>query len=265
MERVEVERIIETARRDRLRQLDLSDRQLTTLPTSIGNLNNLRWLKLDLNQLTALPDSIGNLTELTWLSVNQNQLTDLPESIGNLSNLRWLHLDQNQLSALPLSLSNLLNLTTIHLADNPLSNLSALQQLPKLIGVWFRNVYLPPRYWVNDRDWQSAWLLDESNATIRSILLGQLGYEKILNELSAVAIDTWREYTLLEIEGIEQVYVKTDFSGYLETEPMAMLKMTCPSTGHIHILRVPPGLMSAEAAITWVNHGIHPDKFSVQT
>jgi hypothetical protein len=38
-----------------------------------------------------------------------------------------------------------------------------------------------------------------------------------------------------------------------------------PSTGHIHILRVPPEMTSAEAAITWVNHGIHPDEFSVQT
>jgi leucine-rich repeat protein SHOC2 len=48
-------------------------------------------------------------------------------------------------------------------------------------------------------------------------------------------------------------------------EPLVMLKMTCPSTGHIHILRVPPKMTSAEAAITWVNHGIHPDKFSIQT
>ncbi|WP_310486814.1 hypothetical protein [Chamaesiphon sp. VAR_69_metabat_338] len=107
--------------------------------------------------------------------------------------------------------------------------------------------------------------MDESNATIRSILLGQLGYEKILNELNAVTIDTWREYTLLEIDGIEQIYIETEFSGYLETESIAILKMTCPSTGHIHILRVPPGLMSAEAAITWIDRGIHPDKFTVQT
>jgi hypothetical protein len=45
---------------------------------------------------------------------------------------------------------------------------------------------------------------------------------------------------------------------------MLLLKITCPSTQHIHILRVPPE-MSAEAAITWVNHGIHPDEFAVQT
>jgi leucine-rich repeat protein SHOC2 len=46
---------------------------------------------------------------------------------------------------------------------------------------------------------------------------------------------------------------------------MLLLKMTCPSTQHIHILRVPPEMVSAEAAITWVNHGIHPDEFAVKT
>jgi hypothetical protein len=39
----------------------------------------------------------------------------------------------------------------------------------------------------------------------------------------------------------------------------------CLLTGHIHILRVPPEMTSAEAAITWVNHGIHPDEFARQT
>jgi leucine-rich repeat protein SHOC2 len=46
---------------------------------------------------------------------------------------------------------------------------------------------------------------------------------------------------------------------------MMLLKMTCPSTAHIHILRVPPNMTSAEAAIVWVNHGIHPAQFSIQT
>jgi leucine-rich repeat protein SHOC2 len=46
---------------------------------------------------------------------------------------------------------------------------------------------------------------------------------------------------------------------------MTLLKMNCPSTGHIHILRVPPEMTSGEAAITWVNHGIHPDRIAVAT
>jgi len=44
-----------------------------------------------------------------------------------------------------------------------------------------------------------------------------------------------------------------------------LLKMTCPSTGHIHALRVPPNVRSAKEAIRWVNWDIDPAEFSVQT
>ncbi len=38
-----------------------------------------------------------------------------------------------------------------------------------------------------------------------------------------------------------------------------MMMASYPSTEHVQIIRVPPEIESAEAAITWVNHGIHPD------
>jgi leucine-rich repeat protein SHOC2 len=104
-------------------------------------------------------------------------------------------------------------------------------------------------------EWNPEWLLDEENAAIRQILIAQIGYEKTCEVLNAIILDTWREYTLLKITTLES----------FETEPMVLLKMTCPSTGHIHILRVPPEMTRAEEAITWVNHGIHPDKFALQT
>jgi hypothetical protein len=68
----------------------------------------------------------------------------------------------------------------------------------------------------------------------------------------------------LKIDAVETIYEEDDDEP-IDREPMVLLKMTCPSTGHIHILRVPPEMTSAEAAITWVNHGIHPDEFAVQT
>ena len=41
--------------------------------------------------------------------------------------------------------------------------------------------------------------------------------------------------------------------------------MICPSTGHIHVLRVPPEMKSASEAITWVNWEIPPEDFAIQT
>jgi leucine-rich repeat protein SHOC2 len=146
-----------------------------------------------------------------------------------------------------------------------LENLSILQDLPNLEDVDFMNVNLPYRYWTKLSDWKSECLLDEDNAEVRRILIEQIGYEKICEELDAITLHIWREYTLLKIDGVEAIYEYDEDGEQVEREPMVLLKMTCPSTEHIHILRVPPGIASAEEAITWVNNGIHPDRFAIQT
>ena len=145
-----------------------------------------------------------------------------------------------------------------------MSDLSILQSLPKLQCVLFLNRDLPRRYWSKLSEWNPKWLLDEENADIRRVLIQQVGYERICQELDAIDLDIWREYSLLKIDDAEGIYDR-DTGEEIGREAMVLLKMTCPSTGHIHILRVPPEMTSAEAAITWVNHGIHPDKFTVQT
>ncbi|MEH2160335.1 MAG: hypothetical protein V7K38_04650 [Nostoc sp.] len=41
--------------------------------------------------------------------------------------------------------------------------------------------------------------------------------------------------------------------------------MTCHSTSFIHALRVPPTIKSAREGICWVNWGVDPEEFGVQT
>jgi hypothetical protein len=77
--------------------------------------------------------------------------------------------------------------------------------------------------------------------------------ERICQELQAIELDTWAEYTLLKIDA------------EVDEEPIYLLKMTCPSTGFIHALRVPPQMQSAREAISWVNWGIPPEEFAIQT
>jgi leucine-rich repeat protein SHOC2 len=146
--------------------------------------------------------------------------------------------------------------------EDSIEDLSIFQNLPALQAVRMFGVNLPRRYWKNSSQWKSEWLLDENNVEIRRRLIDRLGYQKICDELGAIEIDTWNEYTLLKIDNIQIVY-----QGWREVgrEPMMLLKMTCPSTAHIHILRVPPDMTRAEDAIVWVNHGIHPSEFAIQT
>lgn len=118
----------------------------------------------------------------------------------------------------------------------------------------YHGVTLPKKYGaVYPQQWQAKWLLEEWNAELRRVLIQEIGYARICQELQAKQIDSWREYTLLRI------------NNQVEIEPIYLLKMTCPSTGSIHALRVPPSIQSAREAIRWVNWGTDPEEFAVQT
>jgi leucine-rich repeat protein SHOC2 len=242
---------------------NFSDNQINILPERIINLSQLTSLDLSDNKLCVLPQEIGNLSKLIYLYLGNNQLSFLPESIGNISGIEHLTLDDNQIDTLPSSIGNLSKLKYLSLQNNPLTDLSSIQNLRNLQNVRFLGVCLPYRYRTNFCKWKSEWLLDEDNVEIRRALIAQLGYEKLCSELNAIEIDSWREYSLLKINKVEKIYNRKNKC--IATEAMVLLKMTCPSTAHIHILRVPPKMTSAEAAITWINQGIHPDSFNVQT
>ncbi len=237
--------------------------QINIIPDRISNLSNLTLLSLRDNKICLLPEKFGSLSKLTDLNLDSNQLSFLPESIGNIASLEDLRLDDNQISILPSSIGNLSKLNYLSLGNNPLTDLSSIQNLRNLQNVRFLGVCLPYRYRTNFCKWKAEWLLNEDNVEIRRALIAQLGYEKLCSELNAISIDSWREYTLLKIDNVEKIYNRKNKC--IAIEPMVLLKMTCPSTKHIHVLRVPPKMTSAEDAIVWVNHGIHPDKFVIET
>ncbi len=117
----------------------------------------------------------------------------------------------------------------------------------------YHGVTLPEKYGqLHPNQWQASWILSEKNAELRRVLIQGIGYDRICCELQAVGLDSWQEYRLLKIDNAD-------------VEPIYLLKMTCPSTGFIHALRVPPNVRSALEAIRWVNWGTDPEEFSVQT
>ncbi|MEG4817523.1 DUF6745 domain-containing protein [Microcoleus sp. K5-D4] len=124
----------------------------------------------------------------------------------------------------------------------------------------YHGVTLPEKYrQINPNQWQAQWLLEEENAELRRVLIQGIGYGRICQELQATELDFWQEYTLLRIDA----YI--DGFAPQKKEPIYLLKMTCPSTGFIHALRVPPEIQSAREAIRWVNWDIDSEEFSAQT
>jgi len=88
-----------------------------------------------------------------------------------------------------------------------------------------------------------------------------MGYEKICSELNAINLDNWREYSLLKI--VIELLQKDDYEE--DEEDIYLLKMTCPSTGYIHIIRVPPEMTSCREAVQWMNWGIDAEEFAIET
>lgn len=118
----------------------------------------------------------------------------------------------------------------------------------------YHGVILPEKYGeLHPHQWRSEWLLEETNAELRRVLIQGIGYARICQELEVVELDSWREYTLLLI------------NHNLDLEPIHLLKMVCPSTQHLHALRVPPEVTTAREAICWANWGIDPEEFSIST
>ena len=122
------ENLIERARMEGRRVLDLSDQALTKLPDALWKLTNLTRLSLINNQLAQLPPEIVQLSSLTGLSLINNQLAQLPPEIVQLSNLTGLYLRNNQLKQLSPEIVQLSNLVTLDLRSNQLTQLS-----PKIV------------------------------------------------------------------------------------------------------------------------------------
>jgi small GTP-binding protein len=138
----------EIARLTNLTRLDLSNNRLTSLPPEVASLRNLTSLDLSNNQLTSLSPEIAKLADLTDLSIFENQLTSLPPEIAKLTKLAKLGLTQNQLTSLPQEITTLTGLTELHLGGNRLATMPP--EITKLTNLTSLNLWhnqltsLPP-------------------------------------------------------------------------------------------------------------------------
>jgi hypothetical protein len=103
--------------------LNLSNNELTVLPTEIYQLTQLIVLSLDRNKLTFLPKEIGQMNQLRNLGLTKNYLTAIPTTIGKLTRLHTLDLDNNKLTHLPVEIGQLIQLTSLGISGNQIENI----------------------------------------------------------------------------------------------------------------------------------------------
>ena len=123
----------------RVVSLRLYENNLTgTIPTELGNLNNLKLLELSLNRSLSgpIPPDIGRLSRLQDLRMRRTGVSGpIPAEFGMLANLRNLALGENALSGpIPAELGKLANLEMLSLAENDLTG-SIPQELGQLANL----------------------------------------------------------------------------------------------------------------------------------
>jgi hypothetical protein len=95
-------------------------------------------------------------------------------------------------------------------------------------------------------------ILNLENVELRRVLIERLGYETFLQQVGGLVRDRDQD------AGGERQLVYVPFE---DDEPLMVLKVTCPSTGHIHLLRVPPHMRSCHQAAAWIAGFDNPNDY----
>jgi len=108
----------------KLKQLEISNNSISSIPSCISNLKNLQILIMENTKIEKLPKEITKLIALKELNMRSGELIAIPTNIGNLSKLEKLNLNSNKIKKIPSSFCELAKLKILDLGYN--------ENLPKI-------------------------------------------------------------------------------------------------------------------------------------
>ena len=83
------------------KNITMNNKNLTIIPSTIGELNALETLNANSNTLESLPSSLGSIESLNVLTFAGNQLDTVPPELGQLNNLALLSITDNPITSIP--------------------------------------------------------------------------------------------------------------------------------------------------------------------
>jgi hypothetical protein len=176
----------------------------------------------------------------------------------NLSGQVNLYTLPEHLTCESLDISDCVNLTTLplglhvtHWIEMAGSGLTSLPAGHGFVLHW-RGVPVNDRIAFASQSITGQDILDTENVELRRIMIERLGYETFLQQVGGLVRDRDRD------AGGERQLVCIPFA---DDEPLMVLKVTCPSTGHTHILRVPPYMRSCHQAAAWIAGFDNPNDY----
>lgn len=106
-------------RLERLEYLNLSYNSIVKIPKQMCQLKNLHTLLLLRNEIEYLPETFYELERLQFIDISYNPLRELPLNFEKLVSLKHFDASYCQLRKLPLEFTELFNLKEVHLEANP--------------------------------------------------------------------------------------------------------------------------------------------------
>ncbi len=180
--------------------------------------------------------------------------------LGHLDLQGATHLYQlpDNLTCETLDISDCINLTSLppglhvtHWIELAGSGITHLPQGHGFVLRW-RGVQVSDRLAFESSALTGQEILNTDNVELRRILIERLGYETFLQQVGGIIRDCDRD------AGGERQLICVPFE---DDEPLMLLKVVCPSTGHTHVLRVPPDLRTCHQAAAWIAGFDNPDDY----
>ncbi|KAJ3438533.1 hypothetical protein M0812_17724 [Anaeramoeba flamelloides] len=233
-----------------IEQINICENNLISLPQSIGRLLNCKALFLANNKIEQIPPEIGNLKGLLLLNLGENNISKLPDEICGLPSLNFLACNRNQLCDLPENIGLLTELGELYLDENEIESLpesiGKLTKLSKLDLNANNLIDLPSQF----GDLRNLVELDLSFNSLET-LPPEIGMLTLLKEL--ILTDNKIEYLPFEIEEMEslqELNLRNNVLSNLPDSICNLRNLNCLIVDNNHLTHLPKSIGKLTKLVT---------------